>query len=107
MPKPKISIVAAAQARQALTDGDIRSEVAFQNDINTLLACLEEKQPALKALAPPVSGAPRLRAARGGKLRRRGLADGGAELLAQEKVALAEGETEQLTERFVALRQLA
>jgi hypothetical protein len=39
-----IEIVPAAEARRALTEGDIRSEVAFQNDINTLLARLEETQ---------------------------------------------------------------
>lgn len=46
MPKAnvEIEIVAAADARRALTDGDIRSDVAFQNDINTLLARLEENQ---------------------------------------------------------------
>jgi len=37
----EIKIVTAAEARQVLTSGDWRSDVAFQNDINTLLACLE------------------------------------------------------------------
>jgi hypothetical protein len=43
-PETDIEIVPAAEARRALTKGDIRSEVAFQNDINTLLARLEETQ---------------------------------------------------------------
>ena len=41
MNEPQVKIVTAAEARRALTEeGDIRSEVAFQNDINTLLARL-------------------------------------------------------------------
>lgn len=39
-----IKIVATREARRALTGGDIRDEVAFQNDINSLLARLEEPQ---------------------------------------------------------------
>ena len=39
-----IRIVATAEARRALTGGNIRDEIAFQNDINTLLARLEETQ---------------------------------------------------------------
>lgn len=35
-------IINASEARQALTDGDIRSEIAFQNDVNRLLALLDE-----------------------------------------------------------------
>jgi hypothetical protein len=35
-------IVTVAEARKILTDGDIRSDVAFQNDVNRLLASLEE-----------------------------------------------------------------
>jgi len=35
-------IISASEARQALTDGDIRSEIAFQNDINRLLALVDE-----------------------------------------------------------------
>ena len=35
-------IMPVAEARRALTDGDIRSEVAFQNDVNRLLASIEE-----------------------------------------------------------------
>ena len=47
MNDPQVQFVTAAEARRALTKGDIRDEVAFQNDINTLLACLEEKKPAM------------------------------------------------------------
>ena len=53
MNNPEVKIVTAAEARRALTDGDIRSEVAFQNDINTLLARLEETKVPLKALSRP------------------------------------------------------
>jgi len=35
-------IVSAAEARRALTDGDVRSDVAFQHDVNHLIALLEE-----------------------------------------------------------------
>jgi hypothetical protein len=37
-----IKTLRAAEARQALTDGDLKSEVAFQNDINRLLASLDD-----------------------------------------------------------------
>ena len=42
MNDPQVQFVTAAEARRALTKGDIRDEVAFQNDINTLLARLED-----------------------------------------------------------------
>ena len=52
MKDPEVRIVSAAEARRAITNGDIRSEVAFQNDINTLLARLEEtKVAAARAVA--------------------------------------------------------
>ena len=35
-------IVPAAEARRILTDGDVRSDVAFQNDVNRLIAALDE-----------------------------------------------------------------
>jgi len=35
-------IMPVAEARRALTDGDIRSDVSFQNDVNRLLATLDE-----------------------------------------------------------------
>ena len=35
-------IMPVAEARRTLTDGDIRSDVSFQNDVNRLLATLEE-----------------------------------------------------------------
>ena len=53
MNDPEVKIVTAAEARRALTNGDIRSEVAFQNDINTLLARLEETRVPLRALSRP------------------------------------------------------
>jgi hypothetical protein len=56
MDNPEVKIVTAAEARRALTDGDIRSEVAFQNDINTLLARLEETKVPLRALSRPQPG---------------------------------------------------
>jgi hypothetical protein len=54
---PDIRILHAAEARRALTDGDIRSEVAFQNDINTMIARLDEVQPFWRALTSPEPGA--------------------------------------------------
>jgi hypothetical protein len=36
------TIIAANEARKVLTNGDVRSDVAFQNDVNLLLAALEE-----------------------------------------------------------------
>ena len=56
MNDPEMRIVTTAEARRALTDGDIRSEVAFQNDINTLLARLEETKVPLQALSRPQPG---------------------------------------------------
>jgi hypothetical protein len=54
MNDPQVRIVTAAQARRAMTkEGDIRDEVAFQNDINTLLARLEETKVPLRALSRP------------------------------------------------------
>ena len=116
MKKPEIEIVTAAEARQALTSGDLRSEIAFQNDINTLLACLEETQPALRALAGPQPPSARGVAAgvalgvavgSGGLLRRRRLGDRGPQLLAKQEVVLAHREPQELAQRLVALRKLA
>lgn len=56
MNDPQVQIVTAAEARRALTKGDIRDEIAFQNDINTLLARLEETKVPLKALSLPQPG---------------------------------------------------
>jgi len=56
MNDPQVQIVTAAEARRALTKGDIRDEVAFQNDINTLLARLEEHKVPLRALSRPQPG---------------------------------------------------
>ena len=54
MNDPQVRIVTAAEARRAMTkEGDIRDEVAFQNDINTLLARLEETKVPLRALSRP------------------------------------------------------
>jgi hypothetical protein len=56
MKQREVEIVTAREARRVLTGGDLKSEVAFQNDINTLLARLDEKQPPLRALANPQPG---------------------------------------------------
>jgi hypothetical protein len=53
MKDPEVRIVSAAEARRVITNGDLRSEVAFQNDINTLLARLEETKIPLRALSLP------------------------------------------------------
>ena len=37
-----IRIMSVADARRTLTGGDFRSDVAFQNDVNRLLATLDE-----------------------------------------------------------------
>ena len=42
MNDPNFEIINVAQARRVLTDGNIQSDVAFQNDVNRLLASLEE-----------------------------------------------------------------
>lgn len=34
-------IVRAAEARRALTNGDLKADVAFQNDVNLLLSSLD------------------------------------------------------------------
>jgi hypothetical protein len=52
MSYPEIRIVGPAEVREALTsEGDIRGDVAFQNDINRLLAWFEESPLPLRALA--------------------------------------------------------
>ena len=56
MKQREVEIVMAREARHVLTGGDLKSEVAFQNDINTLLARLDEKQPPLRALSNPQPG---------------------------------------------------
>jgi hypothetical protein len=51
-------IITAAEARKALTTGDLRSDIAFQNDVNRLLASLEDlcdPAPATRSPAPPAS----------------------------------------------------
>jgi hypothetical protein len=53
VPQQQMQIVRAADVRRSLTvPGDVRSDVAFQNDINALLARFEE----LKAPWLPLSG---------------------------------------------------
>jgi hypothetical protein len=42
MDEPDFEILPAGQARRALTKGEIKSDVAFQNDVNRLLAALEQ-----------------------------------------------------------------
>jgi hypothetical protein len=42
MDEVDFEIMRVAEARRVLTDGDIKSEVAFQNDVNRLLASLED-----------------------------------------------------------------
>jgi len=56
MKRAEVEIVTAGDARRVLTGGDLRSEVAFQNDINTLLARLEETKVPLLALSRPQPG---------------------------------------------------
>jgi hypothetical protein len=35
-------IISVAEARRAITNGDIRNDVAFQHDVNRLLATLDD-----------------------------------------------------------------
>jgi hypothetical protein len=57
MDDPRFEIISVAQARRVLTNGDIKSEVAFQHDVNRLLASLEDL---CDALDPgPISQSPR------------------------------------------------
>jgi hypothetical protein len=41
MDDPDIVILNVAQARRLLTGGDLKSDIAFQNDVNQLLASLD------------------------------------------------------------------
>jgi hypothetical protein len=51
MKLPDFNFVDAGSVRRAVVDaGDIRADVAFQNDINVLLALLDERVPPLQAL---------------------------------------------------------
>ena len=42
MDNDDFEIMRVAQARRVLTDGDIQSDVAFQNDVNRLLASIDD-----------------------------------------------------------------
>jgi hypothetical protein len=42
MDDAEIIIMSVGDARRTLTGGDFRNEVAFQNDVNRLLATLDE-----------------------------------------------------------------
>ena len=42
MDEENIQILSVRQARRVLTNGDIKSDVAFQHDVNRLLASLED-----------------------------------------------------------------
>lgn len=84
---PQYDIVAATGVRRAVVPaGDIREDIAFQNDINLLLARLEATNPPLRALgwvreavaAEPValsSPEPMLRIIQGGRGTSRPVAD--------------------------------
>lgn len=51
MKLPSFDFVQAARVRRAVVpEGDIREDIAFQNDINGLLARLDGKNPPLTAL---------------------------------------------------------
>jgi len=42
MDDPDFQILSVGQARRVLTKGDLKTDVAFQNDVNLLLAALED-----------------------------------------------------------------
>jgi hypothetical protein len=59
MRQPDIQIVPAAAVRRSLIGvGDIRAEIAYQNDINNLLAQFEESRIPWRALSAPAGQAP-------------------------------------------------
>ena len=63
MDDPDFEILSVDQARRALTDGDIKSDVAFQNDVNRLLAFYTPDfaingSPLADAAAAPIAAAP-------------------------------------------------
>ena len=50
---PSYEIISIAEARRALTNnGDIRSDVAFQHDVNRLLATLDDLCDAPATVSP-------------------------------------------------------
>jgi hypothetical protein len=75
---PEYDIVVATGVRRAVVPaGDIREDIAFQNDINLLLARLDAANPPLKALGwireavvaePLVAAEPILRIIQGGRV---------------------------------------
>ena len=109
MKDPEIRIVTAAEARRALTEGDLRERDRLsERHQHAARAASRRRSRALRALAgPQPRAAAEGRGCAPGSLRRRRLRDGGAELLAQEEVVLADREAQQLAQRFVALRELA
>jgi hypothetical protein len=55
----KIEILASGDVRRALTpEGDLRGDVAFQNDVNALLARVEQLSVPWRALADATPGEP-------------------------------------------------
>jgi hypothetical protein len=56
MDDPQFQIISVAQARRVLTNGDIKSDIAFQHDVNRLLASLDDLCDALDL--PPTAHAP-------------------------------------------------
>jgi hypothetical protein len=58
MDDPSFEILNVADARRVLTGGDIRTDVAFQNDINRLLASLDDLWDVAE---PRLAGAPSAR----------------------------------------------
>jgi hypothetical protein len=59
MRQPEIQIVPATSVRRSLIGvGDIRAEIAYQNDINNLLAQFEESRIPWRALAAPAGQDP-------------------------------------------------
>jgi hypothetical protein len=53
------SVMNVAEARRVLTAGDVRSDVAFQNDVNRLLRSLDDIWDDVTAAAPLMtSGTP-------------------------------------------------
>jgi hypothetical protein len=59
MEDQSVEIVSVRQARRVLTNGDIKSDVAFQHDVNRLLASLDDLCDAAAAVVSTRGGTDR------------------------------------------------
>ena len=59
MEDQSVEILSVRQARRVLTNGDIKSDVAFQHDVNRLLASLDDLCDAADAVVSTRGGTAR------------------------------------------------